>query len=171
VRSAFSLEILALIAKVVAMIKYQVFISYSAKDSAIARKLYTLLQIAGANPFLAELNLQPGVKWKAEILNVLRNTPWVFFLATSNSCPSQAVAHEIGASLVLNKKLIPLMWGVKAKDLPPWVDDTQAVDLADGQRVSQLLQQIGASIKSDTFVQGIVVAALIGLGLWVLSKE
>jgi len=137
----------------------------------MARKLYMMLQIAGANPFLAELNLQPGVKWKAEILEVLRTTPWVFFLATANSCPSQAVAHEIGASLVLNKKLIPLMWGVTPKDLPPWVDDTQAVDLLDGQKVSQLLQQIGAKIKSDTFVQGIVVAGLICFGLWVLGQE
>jgi hypothetical protein len=130
----------------------QVFISYSGKDSAMAQKLYLALKMAGAEPFLAELDLHPGVVWKAEILNALRSAPWVFFLATPNSCPSQAVAHEIGAGLVLNKKLIPLMSGVQPKDLPPWVDDRHAIDLADGTRA-------------------VVTTALICFVLWVLSRE
>ena len=149
----------------------QVFISYSAQDSTIARQLYMALKMAGADPFLAEFDLHPGAVWKTEILNALRVAPWVFFLATPNSCPSQAVAHEIGASLVLNKKLIPLMWKVQPKDLPPWVDDRQAINLADGAQVVQLIENIGKTIKSDEFVKGVIVAGLICLGLWAISRD
>src|ERR1035441_8891244 len=105
----------------------QVFISYSVKDTAMAQKLYLALKMAGADPFLAEFDLHPGAVWKAEILNALRSAPWVFFLATPNSCPSQAVAHEIGASLALNKKLIPLMHGVQPKDLPRSEEHTSEI--------------------------------------------
>lgn len=149
----------------------KVFISYSSKDSEVARQLYSFLQMAGAEPFLAEIDLPPGVKWKEEILDALRNSPWVFFLATPNSCPSQAVAHEIGASLVLKKKLIPLMWKVTPKQLPPWVDDTQAVDLRDSSKVVQLIKQIGETIQSDKFWTGVIVAGIIGFVFWVLAKK
>ena|SRR3989344_2759412 len=149
----------------------KVFISYSAKDSEVACQLYSFLQMAGAEPFLAEIDLAPGVKWKDEILDALRNSLWVFFLATPNSCPSQAVAHEIGASLVLKKKLIPLMWNVTPKQLPPWVDDTQAIDLRDSNKVVQLVKQIGETIQSDKFWTGVIVAGIIWLGFWVLAKK
>lgn len=149
----------------------KVFISYSARDGEVARQLYSFLQVAGAEPFLAEVDLNPGVKWKEEILNALRNSTWVFFLATPNSCLSQAVAHEVGASLVLNKKLIPLMWNVTPKQLPPWVDDTQAVDLRDSSRVVQLIKNIGESVHSDKFWTGVILAGIIAFGLWVLTKK
>jgi hypothetical protein len=170
-RFLWSCEIHFFLGKSSAMNTYQVFISYSSKDSVMARKLHMALQIAGAKPFLAEVNIQPGTKWKPEILGALRSAPWVFFLATPNSCSSQAVAHEIGASLALNKKFIPLMWGVKPESLPSWVDDTQAVDLLDGEKVVALLEQIGEKIKSDNFVKGVVVAGLVCFALWVLTSD
>lgn len=148
-----------------------VFISYSSKDSEVAQQLHLALSLAGASPFLAELNLTPGKKWKDEILENLRQSQWVFFLATPNSCNSQAVAHEIGASLVLKKQFIPLMLGVTPSDLPDWVDDVQAIDMKDTSRISQLVQQIGETVKSDKFWTGVCVAALIGFALWALSRK
>lgn len=148
-----------------------VFISYSSKDGEIARQLHLFLKCAGAEPFLAEIDLQPGTKWKESILENLRRSQWVFFLATPNSCKSQAVAHEIGASLVLNKKFIPLMLEVSPRDLPDWVDDTQAVDLKDSSKVMSLIEGVGNTIKSDKFWTGIIVAGLIGFVLWVLSRK
>lgn len=149
----------------------QVFISYSSKDGDIARQIHTALSLAGAQPFLAETDLQPGVKWKEDILENLRQSKWVFFLATPNSCTSQPVAHEIGASLALKKKFIPIMWKVSPKDLPEWVDDTQAVDLGDSKRISELIRQIGQTVESDDFLIGVLVAALVLIGLWLLSRE
>lgn len=147
-----------------------VFISYSSKDSEIAKKLHYFLTCAGTEPFLAEINVAPGAKWKEDILENLRQSTWVFFLATPNSCQSRPVAHELGASLALKKKIIPIMWNVTAESLPDWVDDTQAVDIRDAPKVAQLIRNIGNTIKSDKFWTGILVGGLIALGIWGLSK-
>ena len=88
-----------------------VFISYSIKDEALARKLKFTLDGLGVKTFLASMSLSPGAKWKGDILKNLKESKWVFFLATKNSCESKAVMHEIGGSLILEKELIPLMWG------------------------------------------------------------
>lgn len=148
-----------------------VFISYSSNDGETARQLHTALTLAGATPFLAELNQAPGVTWKEEILENLRQSQWVFFLATPNSCRSQAVAHEIGASLALKKKFIPILCGVNSSELPDWVDDIQAIDLRDAGRITQLVQQIGETVKSEKFWTGVVVAVLVGLAIWASVKK
>jgi len=148
-----------------------VFISYSSKDREIARQLHSVLQYAGAEPFIAELDIEPGAHWKNTILKNIRQSQWVLFLATPNSCSSQAVAHEIGASLVLEKKLIPLMWGVTADQLPEWVNHTQAIDLEDCGRIARLVEGISEKVKADKFWTGVFTAALICFALWVLSKK
>jgi TIR domain len=147
-----------------------VFISYSSKDSELARQLYEFLVCSGAKPFLAEIDLQGGDKWKEGILENLRQSEWVFFLATPNSCKSQAVAHEIGASLILHKKFIPLMWQVSPKELPEWVDDTHAVDLKDPSQIQKVVGSVARTIKSNEFWKGVIVTGLICFGLWVLAK-
>jgi hypothetical protein len=95
-----------------------VFISYSTKDETLARKLKFALDSLGVKTFLASMSLPAGGKWKEDILKNLRETKWVFFLATKHSCESKAVMHEIGGSLVLEKELIPLMWGISPEELP-----------------------------------------------------
>ena len=133
--------------------------------------MYTVLQHAGAEPFIAELDIEPGAHWKNTILKNIRRSQWVLFLATPNSCASQGVAHEIGASLVLEKKLIPLMWGVTADQLPEWVNHTQAIDLGDYGRIGGMVEGIGNAVKADKFWTGVFTAALICFALWVLSKK
>lgn len=148
-----------------------VFISYSAKDSAMAQKLWSDLKSVGTEPFLAELDLKPGAKWKDDILKRLKESQWVFFLATPNSCESQAVAHEIGASLVLEKRFIPIMWKVSPAQLPPWVDDRQAVDLQEPHRIRELVMGVGEKVKSEKFLAGAIFAILLLFAAWCLSKK
>jgi hypothetical protein len=133
----------------------RVFITYSSKDSELARQLHATLQCAGAQPFLAELDIKSGEDWRDTILKNIRQSQWVFFLATSSSCASYAVAHEIGATLVLEKKLIPLMWGVTPEQLPEWVSRSHAMDLRDSGRIARLVEEIGETVKSDRFWTGV----------------
>jgi hypothetical protein len=77
----------------------EIFISYSAKDAAKARKLHSVLCIAGINTFLAEISLKPGAKWKNAILLNLRQSKWFLFLATRDSCQSDAVNTKLGLRL------------------------------------------------------------------------
>jgi hypothetical protein len=140
-----------------------VFISYSSQDSHIAQRLYTVLTTVGIQTFLAEISLQPGTRWKPQILNNLRQSKWFLFLATPNSCNSDAVKHEIGAALVLNKNLVPILVHVSPQDLPNWVKDHQAVDSTNPEQFQKFLTSLGSHIRSD---KAKTVAVVIGLVLF-----
>ncbi len=148
-----------------------VFISYSSVDKGIAEKLYNALNKAGADPFLAEVDLRPGEKWKDDVLKNLKRADWVFFLATPNSCQSQPVMHEIGASLVLQKKFIPIMWNVTPNDLPEWVRDRQAIDLKNVTEMMHLIQSIGKNNKSDKFWGSVLFGVLVCFSIWILTED
>jgi len=150
-----------------------VFISYSAKDETLARKLKFALDSLGVKTFLASLSLQTGRKWKEDILKNLRETKWVFFLATKHSCESQAVMHELGGSLVLEKELIPLMWGITPNELPDWAKDRQAIDLQDpnNPKVKELIENIAEKVKADRFIGSLILGALGVLFLYAIINE
>ncbi len=88
----------------------KIFISYSAKDEHIAKQLHDALTQVGAEPFLAGVSLQPGVNWTDEIFRNLKTAQWVFFIATQASCSSPAVQQELGASLIQDKHIIPILY-------------------------------------------------------------
>lgn len=148
-----------------------VFISYSAKDSHIARWLCERLTELKVSVFLAELNLVGGADWKPEILKNLRESDFVIFLATPNSCASDAVKHEIGAALVLQKAFVPIMAGVKPNQLPAWIRDKQAVDIHDGEQSRRVFEKIASAVTSKRFIAGALVAALVIGGLHLLARK
>lgn len=147
-----------------------IFISYSAKDNALARAIHENAQHVGLSVFLAELSLKPSVDWKKTILDELERSEWVFFLATPNSCASSAVMHEIGAALVLRKSFVPIRIGVPVEDLPEWIQDRQAVDGADAVAMQTLFHQVAEKIKADKISAGLVLSA-IALAVWWASKK
>lgn len=140
-----------------------VFISYSAKDSAIARWLHEQLTALNVESFLAEINLAGGQDWKPEILKNLRESDFVLFLATPNSCTSDAVKHEIGGALILKKAFVPIMYGVRPDQLPAWTRDKQAVDIHDQARTRSVFEQIAHAASSKRFIAGLIVGVL-GVG-------
>lgn len=148
-----------------------VFISYSSKDSEIAKKIFWTLKMSGVKPFLAEMSLIPGKNWKEDVLENLRQAKWVFFLATKNSCNSQAVNHEIGATLVLRKNLVPIIWQIKPYELPDWIRDRQAVDLDDTEKINGIIKGIAEKIKANQLLTGLIIAGLVGLTIWELNKD
>lgn len=148
-----------------------VFISYSVKDSQIAQNLYAVLGIAGIEAFLAEISLRPGERWKDQILENLRQSKWVLFLATPNSCCSDAVKHEIGAALVLNKNLVSILIGVKPADVPDWVKDRQVVDSSDSEQMRRFLKELGEKIKSDKALTAALIVALILFFVYIVSEK
>lgn len=50
------------------------FISYSHSDSIMARQIRGMLEEMGVSSFLAEVSLQPGDDWSAEIWDKLTRT-------------------------------------------------------------------------------------------------
>src|SRR5258708_2742263 len=137
-----------------------VFISYSSKDSDLARWLRDQLTAMQVNTFLAEVSVPSGHDWKAEILEQLRTADFVLFLATPNSCASDAVKHEIGGALVLQKTFVPIMADIKAHQLPAWIKDKQAVDIKDSAGIRKIFERIADTPSSKQFITGELVSLL-----------
>lgn len=148
-----------------------VFISYSSKDSELARWLYSRLAELKVTTFLAELSIQGGADWKPEVLQNLREAEFVLFLATPNSCSSDAVKHEIGGALALQKVFLPIMAGVQPSQLPSWIQDKQAVNIYDGEQSRAVFERIAEAVTSKRFLAGVVAAAVIMVGLYFLGKN
>lgn len=128
-----------------------VFISYSSQDSELARWIFDQLRARDISTFLAELSLDGGANWKSEIMKNLSESDFVLFLATPHSCRSDAVKHEIGGALVLNKAFVPIMANVQVQDLPAWIQDKQAIDIADGAQTRQVFDAISSAVSSKRF--------------------
>jgi hypothetical protein len=148
-----------------------VFISYSAKDSQMAQSLFTVLRIAGIQPFLAEISVTPGQRWKDEILRNLRASTWFLFLATPNAVASDAVKHEIGGALALNKNLVSILVGISPSQLPDWIKDRQAVDSSDPERFRAFLEGLGKKIRSEKALTAALVVALVLFFVYIFTKK
>ena len=148
-----------------------IFISYSAKDSDLANKLKQFLEEHELSVFLAEISIKPSDKWKDSIISAFRECKWVFFLATPDSCKSTPVMHEIGGALFMQKKMVSLMCDITPDKLPEWVQDTQALDIKDREKVTSFIRDLADAIKGDKFIAGLVVGGLLAFGTYVLIKK
>jgi hypothetical protein len=147
-----------------------VFISYSSKDSTIATQFRDYLSQLGVNAFLAEIDIPTGAKWKDSIISALNQSKWLFFLATPSSCKSTAVMHEVGAALFSKKQLIVILCDVSLAELPEWINDTQAVDLKDKEKLKAIMEKVAEEVRNDKFTAGVVAAGLLAFAYAILSK-
>lgn len=148
-----------------------VFVSYSAKDSQLAKQLEAFLRQNNLEVFLAELSIQPGARWKDSIIQAMNESRWIFFLATPESCKSTPVMHELGGALFLKKNLVSLLWQVTPRDLPDWVQDRHAIRLEEKQKIVTYVQRVAATVKSDKFIAGLVAGGLICFVAWLFLKK
>lgn len=137
------------------------FISYSSKDEEIAKNLHHFLENAGIDTFTAAVSIEPGKNWSEAIFENISKATWVFFLATKNSCESQAVQQELGASLATDKTIIPLLVDVNPEELPGWVGRYQAIDLRNSPELLRAtIEKISVEIEVDKFWTGVIVTAI-----------
>lgn len=85
----------------------RVFISYSSKDSKIARQIHTELQELGLKPWLSEIDTAPGANYAQVIPKVIEESVAVVVLVTKDSVKSEQVMRELNLS-VGKKHLIPV---------------------------------------------------------------
>lgn len=150
-----------------------VFISYSIQDEKIATFLQRHLTNEGLKVFMASVTLAPGQRWGQEILKNLKNSEWVLFLASKTACESPFVQQELGAALIMEKKLIPIVWNIKPSNLPGWIKQVQALDLA-GMSLNEACHQISGiaeRIKADKLKGYLIVGFLIAGLIYFASKK
>lgn len=144
------------------------FVSYFAKDTLLAHWLRDQLILRKVDVFLAEVSINPGERWKPAILQNLHQAECVILLATPSSCASDAVKHELGGALALNKLI---MAGMVASELPKWIRDRQAIDIEDDEKTRGLFEQMARTVTSREFIQwAILIGTIVGLILWAKKR-
>jgi hypothetical protein len=141
-----------------------VFISYSSKDEKMAQFLRSHLQQQEVSVFMASMSLQLGQHWSAQILSNLKTSSWVLFLASREACQSPYVQQEVGAALVQQKKLVPIIWEIDPSELPGWAKQYQALNLAGVRTLDEIRIQINViaqKIKSDKAVAVAILGAIV----------
>lgn len=149
-----------------------IFISYTKSDSTIAHFLYKHLINENLDVFLAPISIEPGELWRDEILENLRETDWLLFLASKEACNSEYVQQELGAALGLEKKIVPILWDMSPRDLPGWIDQKHALDFrgAENTKIKAEVRRIAKSVKAD-IRKGYLIAGLVIAGIILLGKS
>jgi formylglycine-generating enzyme required for sulfatase activity len=88
----------------------RVFISYSRKDEAFARRLATDLDRLGADVWIDVDDIPPGMKWSTAIQQGLDTCEVMIVIISPESMASRNVEDEWQAYLDDKKPLIPVRW-------------------------------------------------------------
>lgn len=149
-----------------------VFISFSSADENLARFLHAHLVKEGIDAFLANVSVKPGEQWSPTILNALKGSSWVLFLASRAACASPWVQQELGGALLMNKKVVPVVWDLPPKELPGWIQQFQALNLAGStlEGVKAHMTEIANRIKSNK-AQGLLAAGLLVAALFAFGSK
>lgn len=141
----------------------EIFISYSSKDSEIARGIRdNLSRFCGFSIFLAEISIGVGKKFTDEILENLKNTDVVIAVISDTFNKSAYANQEIGAALVLNKPILPL--SIDGCTPPGFLSVIQAAPL-NFEKAFQFTLTIPfiVSEKSDEFASKVAASFVIAL--------
>ena len=97
--------------------KYDVFISYSTKDEAIARDVCRVLEENGICCWIALRDAKPGYPYACEIMSGIEKSKMLLLIFSSNSNLSEPVASEIEEAF--NKKKPIIVFLIENKPMAP----------------------------------------------------
>ena len=86
------------------------FFSYSREDSDFALRLAGDLKAAGANVWLDQLDIEPGMPWDREVENALTKCPRMIVILSPVSVKSDNVRDEISFALSKQKRVLPVLY-------------------------------------------------------------
>ena len=124
-----------------------VFISYSSRETAEARKVKDLLEKEGISCWMAPESIPAGSDYGNEIANAIRTADFVVVMLSANSQSSKWVSKEVDFALKYDRTVIPFQ--LDDSELTPAFDfrltDVQRI-YANGrfyEAFSELLKRIG----------------------------
>lgn len=107
----------------------KVFISHSSKDKWAARRISEDLKILGAETFLDEKDIQTGQSIDDSITKHLKSCDDFLIIISPASIKSEWVLIELGGALILEKKIIPILFYVGANEIPQVINLKLARDI------------------------------------------
>jgi TPR repeat protein len=86
------------------------FFSYSREDSAFALRLAADLKAGGANVWLDQIDIEPGLEWDSAIEEAVAKAPQMLLILSRTSVKSRNVRNEISYALEEKKTIIPVLY-------------------------------------------------------------
>jgi hypothetical protein len=118
--------------------EYDVFVSYSSLDQEQATLIYKAILSVGGKVFLSAKSLHPGDDFASEIRKNLISSRQLWLLISPNSLHSEWVITEWGVAWGLQKRIIPILHGCTAEELPLRLRGLHCIDFS---RYHELVQQ------------------------------
>jgi hypothetical protein len=93
------------------------------------------------------------------------------FLASKAACNSPYVQQELGAALITEKKIVPIVGEIEPSELPGWMNQSQALNLAGvppekiRYEISRIAETIRADKRKGPLIAGLLVAGLIAFSI------
>jgi hypothetical protein len=108
---------------------FDVFLSYSNRDTEEATRIYNKVMAAGGRIFMAPKEIRPGDDFAVTIRSALVHSDEVWLLLSPNSIKSEWVITEWGAAWALEKKIVPILYRCDNSAMPDRLRGTQSTDL------------------------------------------
>ncbi len=128
---------------------YNIFISSDSKDTDLARDLSKRLEKAGLSVTTSIGKAGNPRDDKSHIEN-LEKADEVIFLLTSNSIRDQKILFDLGIATSLEKRLTPIIQGVKPKELPDIAKGLDYIKYDDLERyISRLRRRVEEVLRGS----------------------
>src|SRR5262245_53441896 len=131
--------------------KLKVFISYSRKDSAaFADELMAGLDYGGFAPFLDRHDIVAGEEWEARLAGLIEQSDTVVFIVSPEAIKSDRCAWEVGKTLALSKRLLPVIHiAVPDNLISEKLSRLQFVRFDAGRGITRPLKELADALRQD----------------------
>jgi hypothetical protein len=94
---------------------FDVFISYSNVDTAIAEKVCAALEAAKVKCWIAPRDILPGLTWSAAIVEAIKHSRAMLLIFSDGANKSQQVQREVDGAVSKNMPVLPM----RVENVPP----------------------------------------------------
>jgi hypothetical protein len=114
------------------------FLSYCRADSTFALRLAEDLKAAGADVWIDQLDIPPGIAWDRAVEAALTKSPTVLVILSPGSSCSENVLDEVSYALQKKKRVLPILY--RDCDVPLRLARLQYIDFRfDCERAKKVL--------------------------------
>ena len=130
----------------------KIFLSYSRKDSAVARKLIDALKEMGHDPWVDWEDIPPAVGWLEQIFRGIEGSDAFFFLVSPDSVTSEVCGVEVSKADENKKRVIPIVVrdvNTREVKVHPTIGELNWIRLRDSDSYEEALALIKVAIEQD----------------------
>lgn len=127
-----------------------IFVSYSRKDSATARKLIEEFKSIDLKPWVDWEDIPPAVDWLDQILQGIERSDAFIFLVSPDSAISEVCKVEIAHAVKNNKRIIPIL--VRDVDTKTVVESIRGLNwiyMRETDKFEEAIEKIKIGINLD----------------------